>query len=92
MKFRIVTRDWKGKYNLKKVLGWYLLGGEKDIDTYSDSYAMVFSDEPCKDMTPQKAWNINMVLQEEKDECEQYTSVEGEQDTFKNIEQVGKVN
>jgi len=81
MKYKIKTRDWKGIYdNLSDVIGWYLVGGEDEIETGSDCRALVFADSSIYfpevaiefDLTPQEAYDILIQLDSE-DEVNGYT-------------------
>lgn len=53
MKVVIITRDWKGSYeDMDAAKGMILIGGEDDVDTGGDYYALVFSDKKTN-LTPQ---------------------------------------
>lgn len=53
MKVVVITRDWKGSYeNMDAAKGMILIGGENDVDTGGDYYALVFSDQKTQ-MSPQ---------------------------------------
>lgn len=44
----MITRDWKGSYckeDFASVKGMICQGGEDDVDTQGDMYAMVFTDQ-----------------------------------------------
>ena len=82
MKYRIKTRDFKGNYeDLDDVRGWYFVGGEEEIETQSDSRALVFTDSFITsgkmkkkkfDLTAQEAYDLYLALDSE-DEVNGYT-------------------
>ena len=87
MKFKIMTRDYKGIHDhMGRVRGWLLFGGEDEIDTRSDSQALIFCDCKCEDksITPQEIYDINEALYEE-DVVSGYKWVENEDDAIEKV-------
>jgi hypothetical protein len=65
-KYRIVTRDWKGTYSLgDKVNGMVFVGGEDNIETGGDCFALVFAENKTK-LSAQEIYDIYEKLQSEK--------------------------
>ena len=65
-KYRIVTRDWKGIYSFgNKVNGMIFVGGENDIETGGDCYALVFAENQTK-LSAQEIYDIHIRLISEK--------------------------
>lgn len=58
--YRIITRDWKGSYDIgiNPKEGWILLGGEEQIDTYQDSYALALCNHKNSELSAQEIWDI----------------------------------
>ena len=91
MRYKIKTRDFKGNYdNLDDVRGWYFVGGECEIDTQSDSQALVFADSTTSfvevkfDLTAQEAYDLCLKLEDE-DDADGYISDPNEQYTIVKI-------
>ena len=87
MKYKIVTRDWKGiNDRLDDVKGWCLFGAEDEIDTGGDCFAMIFSEQPVTNptKTPQEIYDINNELMD-VDEADGFTWVKDEENTIKDI-------
>ena len=62
MKIKVITRDWKGSYckeDLADIKGMICQGGEDDVDTQGDMYAMVFTDQQT-DESAQELYNLFM--------------------------------
>ena len=63
-KYLIITRDWKGKYDLDDAVGMILVGGEEDIETGGDCFAMVFSENKTK-RSAQEIYDIHQKLDDD---------------------------
>jgi len=74
-KYKVITRDWKGQYSTKGIRGMILVGGEEDIETGSDGFAMVFSEKETKH-TAQEIYDINEQLN--SDDVDGFTYCEEE--------------
>lgn len=72
MKVVVITRDWKGSYeDMDAAKGMILIGGEDDIDTGGDYYALVFSDQKTQ-MSPQ---DLHDIWYEAQDEGHEFCTV-----------------
>ena len=61
MKYKMITRDWKGQYSKNEDLkGWHLFGTEEKIQTGQDSYATIFCDSRIRSnvYAPQDIYDI----------------------------------
>jgi hypothetical protein len=74
MKVVVITRDWKGSYeDIDSAKGMILIGGEDDIDTGQDYYALVFADSHTE-RSPQELHDIWYEAQDEG--CEGCTVID----------------
>lgn len=60
MKYKMITRDWKGSYSKNKLKGWYVFATEDKIQTGQDSYAMILCDSKItpEEHTPQVIYDV----------------------------------
>lgn len=85
MKYKIKTRDWKGTYgHMADVEGWVIVGGEDDIETGGDCFALVFCSGKKPDLNPQEAYDLYQLLND-VDDISGYHKVRGEQNTIERI-------
>jgi len=62
MRYKVITRDWKGTYE-KSPKGWVLFAGEDKISTGQDCFATVFSKgKSTKKMSGQEIYDIHESL------------------------------
>ena len=62
-KFKITTRDWKGHYTEKGIVGMILFAIEDEIETESDFFAQIYCDKiPKKKISGQKIYDIFLDL------------------------------
>jgi hypothetical protein len=58
IKFRIVTRDWKGQYDRGSGKGMMLFATEDEIETGCDSFAQIYCNKiPKRKISGQEVYN-----------------------------------
>jgi len=62
MKYKVITRDWKGTYG-DSPKGWVLFAGEDKISTGKDCFVTIFSKgKSTKKMSGQEIYDIHECL------------------------------